>query len=121
MALDKQVYLYSVDTACFYTDDEKILNDKLNRCYIIRKEIKEKDNICKEHQLKRINKYIPYYKTKLIKQFEDRDKTQLRELRDDSIKDSKIVSIFQSSLTRSINAKINEITQGIMIVRVFFF
>lgn len=40
--LDKQVYIYSLGTECFYTDEEYIIHNKLLRCHMMKKKMKEK-------------------------------------------------------------------------------
>ena len=42
MALNRQIHLYSLDTSCFYTDDEMVFHKRLSRLYSIRKAIKDK-------------------------------------------------------------------------------
>lgn len=45
----------------------------------------------------------------------------IRELRDDSVSDNKIISVFESSFTRTIGARTNEFCDDFMIVKVFYF
>ncbi len=137
MALNKQVHLYSVDTSCFYTDKEKELGDNLSKWYPLRKKIKQyssdikdiEDELRKErlkirqkHQLKRVNKIINKQKDSLIKQFlKTRENMKIRELREEILSDKKVVSIFESDLTRTLKLKTNELTDELMIIQVYFF
>lgn len=45
----------------------------------------------------------------------------IRELRDDSVSDGRVISVFESSFTRTIGAKVNELCDDFMIVKVFYF
>jgi len=47
-ALEKQVYIYSLGTECFYTDEENDIHKQLLEYYLSKKEINEK---LKEHEL----------------------------------------------------------------------
>lgn len=116
MALNRRIHLYTVDTACFYTDKEKILGDKLSRSYVLRKKAKTKN------QKTRINKFIKHYKTKLVEEFQQtRDNCEIRELREESVNEHKVVSIFESTLVRQLGVAPNEFTEDLMIVQVYFF
>lgn len=132
MALNRQIHLYSLDTSSFYTDNEKLIGDKLSKCYPIRKRIKERKgslvhkNASRlhifEHQLRRINRIINHYKEELIAEFEVTKKNGLiRQLRDECLMERNIVSIFESSLTRTLEIENNTLTKDLMIVQVYFF
>lgn len=45
----------------------------------------------------------------------------VRKLRDDSVSDNKIISVFESSFTRTIGTRTNEFCDDFMIVKVFYF
>ena len=73
-ALDKQVYIYSLGTECFYTDEEYEIHKKLIKLYILRSKIKnisEKKSISKKKLikckriLKKINTRISNHKQDL--------------------------------------------------------
>ena len=75
------------------------------------------------------NKKIKETKTELLELLEAKveaniksgGKHHIRKLREDNINDKKIVSVFDSYLTRTIRAEIDEFTDDFMIVTVFFF
>lgn len=127
MALSKQIHLYSFDTACFYTDTEHKIHKRLSKCYSIRTKIKKrykKDKKYKHYDfhLKRINKIINKFKSHLYDEFENTRKlNQLRVLRIDSINDKKVISIFESNLTRTLGFRTNELTDDIMVIQVYYF
>jgi len=127
LALTKQIHLYSFDTACFYTDTEHKIHKRLSKCYSIRTKIKKrykKDKKYKHYDfhLKRINKIINKFKSHLYDEFENTRKlNQLRVLRTDSINDKKVISIFESNLTRTLRFKTNKLTDDIMVIQVYYF
>lgn len=123
LGLEKQIHVYSLDTACFYNQQELLIHNKLLRLYYLRNKIKQnKNNILYAHQLNRIDKFINYYKQKLYKAFEEtRTNNELRELRSECVNDKNVVSIFESFLTRTFKCKTNELTEDIMIIQVYFF
>ena len=132
MALTKQIHLYALDTACFYNDIEMELHKKLSKCYSIRSRIKKNNKKCLktkktkskhyDSQIKRINKIIAYLKEKLYNEFiETRKTTPIRNLREESIIDRNVISIFESALTRALRIQTNELTQDLMVIKVFYF
>ena len=132
MALNKQIYLYSVATDSFYDEEENKINKELLKLYKIRKDLKDKKFREKTEKLnlqndwefwvKSINKIIYDDKEKLTNRLEERvkDKTP-RELNPNSIKDKNIITLFDSALTRALNLKINELTDELIVLNVFFF
>lgn len=124
MALNKQVHVYSVDTSAFYNDEENNFAIRMNKLYFKRNEIKiiPKENRSKidKYRYKMLNKHIKNAKARLKEKFEI-NKGSVRELRKEHLKDSNIVSVFESSLTRTAGFKINEITTDVIIVRAFYF
>ena len=124
LGLEKQIHVYSLDTACFYNQQEMNIHQKLVRLYYLRNKIRDKKerNSLYTHQLNRIDKYINNNKNKLYVQFEQtRQQGKLRELRQECINDKNVVSIFESFLTRTFQCKTDELTEDIMIVQVYFF
>ena len=151
--LQKQVYLYSLETQDFYTDEEKIISDKYFHALRIRKKMKNKkdeslkiknfleDKMDKEETLtldeeslreKQIHK-IKLYTDRIsrINQYASQLKEQLNELlhtyegvrvlREDSLRTNKIISLFESTLTRVCNMKINEITENLFVIRIYHY
>ena len=45
----------------------------------------------------------------------------LRKLRDDELNDNNVISVFESSLTRTIGIKKDELTDALMVVQVYYF
>ena len=127
LGLEKQIHVYSLDTACFYNQRETEIHQKLARLYSIKNKIRQdKEKELYAIQLQRIDRYITHNKDKLYKEFEETRKentenNKIRELRKESINDKNIVSIFESFLTRTFQCKTNELTDNIMIVQVYFF
>ena len=128
LGLEKQIHVYSLDTACFFNQQEMNIHQKLLRLYYLRNKVKnrkERDSLY-AHQLNRVDKYISYYKKNLYDQFEQTrlyniEHNQIRELREECINDKNVVSIFESFLTRTFKCKTDELTDNIMIVQVYFF
>lgn len=132
MALNKQIYLYSVATDSFYEEEENTIHKELLKLYTLRKnlkdnktrEITEKDNFQNDWEFwtKSINKIISDDKEKLEKLLNERLKdNKPRELNKDSLKDKNIITLFDSFLTRSLNLKINQLTDELIVLNVFFF
>ena len=132
MALNKQIYLYSVATDSFYDEEENKIHKELLKLYKIRKDLKDKKFREKTEKLnlqndwefwvKSINKIIYDDKEKLTNRLEERAKNNTpRELNPNSIKDKNIITLFDSALTRALNLKINELTDELIVLNVFFF
>lgn len=56
-ALEKQVYIYSIGTESFYTDEEMLLHNKILKCHILKKKIKIKIDKCND-KIKKVNKEL---------------------------------------------------------------
>lgn len=135
MALSKQIYCYSVDTSDFYEGKEKTLHETMTRLYGLRFNIKEKlakkqkkdedrDLFIKKQniyhfQIKRINKWLKRLKEELVIELENFDK--VRVLDDKKVNDLNVVSIFDSCLTRTFELAQGELTDDIIIIRIFYF
>lgn len=135
MALSKQIYCYSVDTSDFYEGEEKTLHETMTRLYGLRFKIKE--NLAKKQkkdedrdlfikkqniyyfQIKRINKWLKRLKEELVIELENFDK--VRVLDDKKVNDLNVVSIFDSCLTRTFELAQGELTDDIIIIRIFYF
>ena len=132
MALNKQVFLYSIDTSAFYTEEENEIHQELLKLYKIRKEIKDEKSQKQIELLGINNDWCFWNKTinKIIS--EDKDKLSVlldkrlndftpRVLNESAIKDKNIVALFDSALTRALGLKINELTEDLFILNVYFF
>lgn len=132
MALNKQIYLYSVATDSFYDEEENKIHKELLKLYKIRKDLKDKKVRQKTEKfnfqndwdfwVKSINKIILEDKEKLNDLLNERLKNNSpRKLNPSSLKDKNIITLFDSSLTRALNLKINELTDELIVLNVFFF
>ena len=117
-----------VDTSCFYNEQEMKIHKKLNRNYLFRKYLKkklDKKDIEEKIELK-YQKYISN-STARIKTLKDKlyqklkINTEVRILNENSLTDYKVISMFNSSLTRTLEIPINSLTTDIFIVQTYFF
>lgn len=137
MALDKQIHLYSIDTSRFYNDKENEISKKKMKATYIVKSIKEKR---KKEEKKENQKKVEFY-DKWIKLFNSLKNNYTEELLEEirlqsqnnieektprelnyrnANKENFLVSEFTSSVTRSFGVCENEITEDIIIVRVYY-
>ena len=102
----------------FYNEKEEKLYNNLNELYIENKNIKLDDSSDKS-LITTNNKKIKELKQNLKNIFGSNKQTRV--LNSNKLKDSDIISIFDSALSRAMNIKENEFTDNIMVVRVFYF
>ena len=130
MALNKQIYLYSVATDSFYEEEEENIHEELLELYKIRKNLKDKKfqekNFIFQNDwdfwIKSLNKIIADDKIKLSSILDKRlDDNTPRQLNPKSLKDKNVITLFDSFLTRALNLRINELTDEIIVLNVFFF
>ncbi|MFE4571308.1 RNA dependent RNA polymerase [Paenibacillus chitinolyticus] len=127
ISLNKQIYIYSVDTSAFYNQTESKINDRLNRYYFLRSKLKDltktKNTKYNPEKIRRIiskiNIKIKRYKNNLTKEIGDN--CSIRELNSKHLNTHNIVSVFDSSLTRTLKNNEGEISNDIFIVRTYFF
>lgn len=149
MALNKLYYVYGLDTACFYTDEENKIEKRLirARCRLAKlksqlpKRIKDKKNskydMWKQEYNKWQSKY--YYRLEILyrarknlkeelKKKIAKNKNIIRTARLDKILDKdnnpsmkRRVSIFDSSLTRCFELREREFNEEVVIIKVYFF
>lgn len=84
------------------------------------------DLVCEYAYLKDLidmkNKKAKEAKDKLLSIMSHKaDADCVRELRDDAISDNKVISVFESTFTRTIGAEPNKLSEDFMIVKVFYF
>lgn len=137
MALDKQIHLYSIDTSRFYNDKEnEISKKKMKATYIVnnikekrKKAVKEEDQskvVFYDRWIKLFNSFKNDYATKLLEEVQKQSKNNISNKKPrklnyrNSNKDNFLVSEFTSSVTRSFEIKEDEITEDIIIVRVYY-
>lgn len=125
MGLDKQVFCYAVGTDAFYFPEEKEVHSRLLRLYSARKRLKESKKIDKavvKWRLSALNRIIKKEKEKLTELLDkNTEERRIRELGSSAIIDKNVISLFESSLTRAMQIKTNELTDNIFVVNVFFF
>lgn len=125
--LNKQVFIYSVDTSDFYNAEEKEIHNQLSELHFSRSKLKKRsnkskdDNLKKEisQELKTQNAKVKELKGNLITLFKKNKVT--RSLNPESLKDKNVVACFESTLTRTLEMEINSVTKDIIIVQVYFF
>lgn len=129
MSLNRQCFLYSVCTDAFYEPEEQEIHKRLLKLYSLRKLLKDSKLIAKNEIVndydfwkKSANILIKAEKDKLSEILDRRlnDRTP-RILNPDALKDKAIISLFESSLTRALEIKQNELTRDLFILNVFFF
>ena len=124
MSLTKQIFLYSVATDAFYNEQEQYIHKRLLSLYGLRKKIQAQVKADSKYSWRRasVNRVIAKEKAKLSALLDKRleDPTS-RELNPEAIKDKNVISLFESSLTRALGLKTNELTKTLMVLNVFFF
>jgi len=103
MALDKQVYIYSVDTSAFFTRRESLLRKEISKA----KQKKEND---KAKEL-----------DKSFRNIIDSNVHLKRSLNPNSLSISNKVSLFESSLTRTLGLKENNTYEDVIIVETHYY
>ncbi|WP_257984986.1 hypothetical protein [Bacillus sp. T33-2] len=126
--LEKQVYIYSLDTSAFYTEEENKIHIKLLKLYKVRNSLKDKLKKLGDDQLrkaklvgavKKSTERINKLKSELINLLNEHN--GIRTLREDSLKENKIIGMFDSALTRTIGMKTDKISTSLMVVRVYYY
>jgi hypothetical protein len=116
--LDRQMFIYSVDTSAFYNDNEQKIHRKLLRAYRYRNHLKNLDDNYKKNK-KYISERINLLKNKLILIINKND--NVRNLRMDSLKKSNVISLFDSVLTRVLKIEQNSLSEDILVVQAYYF
>lgn len=134
MSLNKLYYVYGLDTACFYTDEENEIEKKLLKARHLKGKLKTKyKTVDKIKEAGKINSW--HFLNEYIKETKSNLKNKLHEniditrnVRNDKILDrdncpsiKRRVSIFDSALTRYFGLKEREFNTEIVIVKVYFF
>lgn len=125
MALDKQIFCYSVDTSAFYEPEEQFYHERMLKLYRLRKKYKDKTNWGdKDLSWKKsaVNRVLAKEKETLSAILDKRaNNREMRHLNPDVLNTKNTISLFTSSLTRAFKLSPNELTKDIIIVNVFFF
>ncbi|MBT2277229.1 hypothetical protein J7E51_04400 [Priestia megaterium] len=119
--LTNQIHLYQLGTEAFYSNKEWAIHTKKMKMHKI-------DKKCKKKGYYKLNSYHKQYVESKIKQYQtelkelfNKNKGSYRKLRvNDVLKNSNVVSMFESALSRAIEAKTNELTTDIIIVECFY-
>jgi hypothetical protein len=118
IALDRQVYIYSLDTSAFYNEDEQKIHKKLLKSYWYRNHIKKLGSDYIKNK-KYISERITSLKNKLINKINKND--DIRQIRLDSLKKNSVISLFDSVLTRVLNIEQNALSEDIFVVQAYYF
>ena len=130
MALSKLYYVYGLDTACLYTDEEYDIEQRIIKARCLKEKLKNKliphNNKPPEYTLNHnkrmqiLTQYINKNKDKL-KELLSENKEITRTIRPEKLTIKRKVSIFDSNLTRCFGMKERELNEEIIIIRVYFF
>lgn len=128
MALSKFYHVFGIDTAMLYTDKEKMLDNRIR--YWRNKKTEYKNNIKSDTPAEEVQK-IKTLMTKLehqvqlakseLKEELVKNEGVVRTLADDSISERNIVSVFDSSLSRSFGLKEEYVNREVIIIQVYYF
>lgn len=116
--LDRQVYIYSLDTSSFYNDIENKIHKKLLKVYFYRNHLKSKKGDYSKNK-KYINERINKLKNQLHKNLNKQK--GIRTLRLDSLKKNNVISLFDSVLTRVLQIEQNTLSDEIIVVQTYYF
>lgn len=128
MALDKQIHLHMVDTSCFYNEKEIKIHNQLNKLYLFRVSLNKEKNkknieqkaICKiDKYITNANRRIGNLKDKLYKELQCN--AEVRTLNEDCIGIKNVISMFESTLTRTLKIPSDTLTTDLFIVQTYFF
>lgn len=152
MALDRQVHIYAVDTAAFYTEQERDIDERLRRAGRAKARHERARRILRAFERGRYTERRALEKLErvyghamfLLPEAEEleeaiaacradigREKRALRAalaahdgmraLPAGREREENVISIFESSLTRTLSLRTNEITDALILVRVYYF
>ena len=125
MSLSRQVFVWSIGTDAFYEPVEQSYHKQMLGLYQLRKKYKSKDNWGdKDLSWKKaaINRVLARKKAELSKILDERAEDRIpRTLNPEVLTTKNVISLFESSLTRALKLKQNELTDAIMVVNVYFF
>lgn len=146
IALKRQIDLYSIDTSIFYNKNEDFIHNQLNRRYFYKAELQKKRNRTFQqtaklkkldlnqdtveraaeqairridNQISMINRSLKQIKENLINELNKN--TTIRILNHDKLRDKDIVSLFDSTLVRTMGVPINTLTEDLIIVKTYYF
>ena len=127
--LQNQVKLYSLGIDSFFTPKERELNKKIKKCEFIKSGKPKRDKLSKrqiltievtDNQKKRLNKLIKYYKEQLDEEFvKNQSFNIVRELNEEDLTSKRLIAMFESTLTRAMGLKTNDLTTDFMVITVY--
>ena len=139
MSLTKQIHVYAIGTDAFYNEAEQQVHERLLTLYALRKKIttwieKLEDGKSVGNQLetytlddlntwkKETNNQIKQEKENLTELLDaSLGSTESRVLNEQVLSEKNVISLFESSLTRALEIKTNELSEDIFVVSVYFF
>lgn len=135
MALNKQIQIYSVDTSAFYHAEEQKLHYRLILLYQLKKKYqdkaaklqkkklsKERKDVLAEEIQKKSSLFSKEIKrTKEQLQAEFKKNNGVRSLDEHHLKSKNIISVFDSTLIRTLKIPENSLSLDFMVVQTYFF
>ncbi|MFS0776060.1 hypothetical protein ABC255_08650 [Neobacillus sp. 3P2-tot-E-2] len=140
--LQNRVLVLSVSTDAFFNENEGVIAKRLMDIRLEKGELKNSSKFDNEIMIKQLNEMEQKLNSELKTLFESGENNNIvRELNKESIftnknikdksgtiistkevhKSSQVVALFESSLTRALNLKINEVNDEIVIVKVYHY
>lgn len=140
MALSKQIHIYSLDTSCFYNAREMFIHNRMSGLYVLRSQVKahieklenslkrsyDTDVVYKIEKMKDMvsvyNNMLKHEKQRLYEELEiTKTLGGVRNLRKETLVDRNIISVFESSLTRTMGLEVGKLSKDLMIVQTYYF
>ena len=129
LALDKQVHIYSIDTSAFYNKKEEKVHNCLAKMYIFRKYLKnklEKPDKLEEGMVDRLNSILSNTNRRIkkknnkLRRLLDKNR-KVRHLNPNHLNKRNIISVFESTLTRTLQIPTDTLGTDIIVVKTYFF
>lgn len=125
MALSKQVHIYGIATDAFYNDKEAKVYNQLQKC---RREKHTMRRIYKDGYIDKDDYKVMITMSNIVirntkKRFKELliNNKDIRCLNSEYINDKNVISIFESTLTRTLGMKTNELSPSVMVIESFYF
>lgn len=116
MALERQCHIYSIGTDALYTPDERRLHQRMAKLH----KLKNKD--IPKWKKASVNRLLRKHKERINELLNEKVNTGLvRELPEGVVGDRNVISLFESSLTRFIGIKSNELSEKLFQVEFYFY
>lgn len=116
MALERQCHIYSIGTDALYTPDERRLHQRMAKLH----KLKNKD--IPKWKKSSVNRLLRKHKERINELLNEKVNTGLvRELPEGVVGDRNVISLFESSLTRFIGIKSNELSEKLFQVEFYFY